>query len=329
MNFLSGKAWLPIEGAEENFYDELGVKAKVFKHFGPYIYTERKELFGIDTFWQRLVLEKPFIVEFSSISEAARLLKEIQRNWVHFPVANFRRAELIKEKLPFIQEKERAFPFRVPLSPMGIWSLLDEKTLFGSAVTSSPFPLGSPRFIEDHENPPSRAYLKLYEALTWVQYLVDVYDLQTKLPQKGSRCVDAGACPGGWTWVLDLLGADIIAIDRSELDVRLMNKQNIRFIKHDAFTLKPSDLGPQDWVCSDVICYPERLLEWVRQWLDSGLCENFICTIKMQGKADHETTRAFAQIAGSKVIHLGANKNELTWIRLGKLESAHKHKNPV
>jgi 23S rRNA (cytidine2498-2'-O)-methyltransferase len=67
-------------------------------------------------------------------------------------------------------------------------------------------------------------------------------------------------------------------------------------------------------VCSDVICYPARLLEWVNEWIDSGLCRNFICTLKMQGKADHETTRAFADIPGSHIVHLTANKNELTWI---------------
>jgi 23S rRNA (cytidine2498-2'-O)-methyltransferase len=36
----------------------------------------------------------------------------------------------------------------------------------------------------------------------------------------------------------------------------------------------------------------------------------------MQGAADHDTTRAFARIPGSRIVHLGANKNELTWIRL-------------
>ena len=108
------------------------------------------------------------------------------------------------------------------------------------------------------------------------------------------------------------------AIDRSELAPGLMAKPNIRFLKHDAFTLKPEDFGPTDWVCSDVICYPPRLLEWVEKWLESGLARNFICTIKMQGAADHETTRRFAAIPGSSIVHLGANKHELTWIKLAE-----------
>lgn len=298
-------------------------------------------------YWHQNALRRPFIATFASIREAADILRSVQRNWAHYPVAAFRRAELIREKLPYVNDKPKKFPWAVPTAPMGMWSLLDERTLFASAETSSPFPAGRANFEEDHENPPSRAYLKIYEALTWADYLsrkareganpadkatatpkdeqgtsnpsaAARQDAFSILPGPGAKCVDAGACPGGWTYALDLLGADITAIDRSELDPRLMAKPNIRFLKHDAFTLKPEDFGPTDWVCSDVICYPPRLLEWVERWLDSGLARNFICTIKMQGAADHETTRRFAAIPGSTIVHLGANKHELTWIKLAE-----------
>ncbi len=318
MKDLPGKAWLAVRDYQQNLFDELSIDPT--KHnsktsiYGDLVYSEGTKP---EAFWHRNILEKPFIAEFKTIREAADILRSLQRNWAHHPVACFRRAELIKEKLPFINEKLRTFPFKVPLVPMGMWSLLDESTLFASAVTSSPFPAGEIHFEEDHVNPPSRAYMKLYEALTWAGYLDDRDSKPAFLPAPGSRCVDAGACPGGWTWVLNSLGAQVTAIDRSELDPRLMAKPDITFLKHDAFTIKPADFGPQDWVCSDVICYPPRLLEWVEEWLSSGLCQNMICTIKMQGKADHETTRAFAAIPGSKVVHLTANKNELTWIYRG------------
>lgn len=312
LNDLPGKAWLAIPEYKDNLYQELSIDpakpGRGVSVFGDIVYREGE---APTAFWHRTVLEKPFTAEFASIKEAARILRDIQRNWAHCPVSAFRRAELIQESLPYVNNKPRAFPFIVPSSPMGIWSLLDEHTLFASARTSSPFPCGEIRFEEDHVNPPSRAYLKIFEALAWVSYLGG------PLPGPGATCVDAGACPGGWTWALDKLGASITAIDRSELDGRLMARPSIEFIKHDAFTLQPADLGPRDWVCSDVICYPARLLEWVQKWLDSGLCGNFICTIKMQGQADHGVTRAFASIPGSRVVHLTANKNELTWIRLG------------
>jgi len=306
---LPGTAWLAVRDFQHNLFDELAIDpakcGNKVQIYGDLIYREGP---AVPAFWHRTVLEKPFIAEFKTIKEASDILRAVQRNWAHHPVACFGRAGLIKEKLPFINEKPRAFPFIVPHSPIGVWSLLDENTLFASAVTSSPFPCGEIAFEEDHVGPPSRAYLKMYEALAWVSYL------DGTLPGPGTRCVDAGACPGGWTWALDRLGARITAVDRSELDTRLMVKPNITFIKHDAFTLKPADYGEQDWVCSDVICYPSRLLEWVQEWLTSGLCRNFICTIKMQGKADHEVTRAFAAIPGSRIVHLNANKNELTFI---------------
>ncbi len=309
MTYLSGKAWLAVRDYQQNLYDELSIDpsnpGKKVQIYGDLVYREGP---SVPAFWHRTILEKPFIAEFKTIREASDILRSLQRNWAHYPVACFRRAELIKEKLPFLNDKPKIFPFTVPSAPMGMWSLLDENTLFASADTTSPFACGALHFEEDHVNPPSRAYMKLWEALTWMSYL------HGSIPGPGDRCIDAGACPGGWTWVLDALGSRVTAIDRSELDPRLMAKPNIKFIKHDAFTLKPSDFGEQDWVFSDVICYPPKQLEWVQEWIASGLCRNFICTIKMQGKADQETTRAFASIPGSRILHLSANKNELTWI---------------
>lgn len=316
MTLLPGTAWLAAAGFQDNLFHELSINpAKPdpsFLQYGDLIYQEGPPPAA---FWHRTRLDKPFIAEFGSIREAAEILRGIQRNWAHYPFSSFRRATLIQDKLPKISDKPREFPFMVPENPMGLWTLIDKNHLFASAETSSPFPLGEIRFVEDHVNPPSRAYLKMYEALAWVSLLARRAGTDP-FPGAHSHIVDAGACPGGWTWALRQLGAQVTAIDRSELDPRLMADPAVTFIKHDAFTLKPEDFGPHEWVCSDVICYPPRLLEWITRWMDSGLCGNFICTIKMQGPADHETTRAFAAIPGSTVVHLTANKNELTWIRL-------------
>jgi 23S rRNA (cytidine2498-2'-O)-methyltransferase len=194
---------------------------------------------------------------------------------------------------------------------MGGWTLLDAHTLLASPDCSSPFPAGRIRFAEDKEGPPSRAYLKLWEALTRCR----------KWPAPGERCLDAGASPGGWTWALARLGAGVIAVDRSPLEPRIAAMPGVRFLQHDAFTLKPEDLGPLDWLFCDVACYPPRLYEWVERWLASGLCANFVCTIKMQGavggaaEPDFDTPRRFASIPGGVVVHLWHNRHELTWIK--------------
>lgn len=264
-------------------------------------------------YWARTSFLKPFILHFDSIGEAASGLKEIQRNWAPYQYQNFRRAALIQDKLPYINLKVRKFPVEIPKSPIGVYTLIDDKTILASALTSSYIPAGRIEFVEDHINPPSRAYLKIQESLTMARLLFDA-----ELPGPESRCFEAGACPGGWTWVLVNLGSQVYAVDRAELAPSLMGNPLVTFQAHDAFTLKPEDIGKCDWVFSDVICYPERLLEWIKVWLDSGLTKNMICTIKMQGEIDYEVVKQFAAIPDSRVVHLNYNKHELTWIHCEK-----------
>lgn len=257
-------------------------------------------------FWFRDAWLEPFRLEFDSINEAARALRGIQRNWAPVLFTQFRRGALIQEKLPPLQSKPRPFPWLLPDSPLGAWTLLDPHTLLGSARCESPFPGGVIRFEEDRRGPPSRAYLKLEEALVRCR----------KWPAPGERCLDAGASPGGWTWVLSRLGAQVTAVDRAPLDRRILALEGVRCLRHDAFTLKCEDFGPLDWVFSDVVCYPPRLLEWIEKWLASGLCGNFVCTVKFQGAADPAVIRRFAALPGGKLVHLYYNKHELTWIRV-------------
>jgi 23S rRNA (cytidine2498-2'-O)-methyltransferase len=262
---------------------------------------------------------RPFRLEFDSISEAARHLRGIQRNWAPVLHTQFRRGGLIDAQLPPISRKPRTFPWLLPTAPLGAWTLLGTHTLVGSPECSSPFPAGAIEFAEDKDGPPSRAYLKLWEALARCR----------RWPKSGERCLDAGASPGGWTWALARLGAQVIAVDRAPLDEKILalgatagasdledGRPLIQYIKHDAFTLDPAEFGHLDWVLSDVICYPPRLYEWVEKLLALGICENFICTIKMQGAPDHDTVRRFAAIPGSTVVHLCHTKHELTWMKV-------------
>ncbi|WP_294431274.1 SAM-dependent methyltransferase [uncultured Treponema sp.] len=264
-------------------------------------------------YWARSCMISPFLVHFDSIADAANALKEMQRNWAPYQYQLFRRASLIQEKLPYINLKTRTFPVKIPNSPMGMYTLLDEKTMLASALTNSTLPAGTIQFVEDHENPPSRAYLKIQESLTLYNSYFGV-----ELPKEGDKCFEAGACPGGWTWVLRLLGADVLAVDRAELAPSLMADEHVKFMAHDAFTLKPDEVckilncEKLDWLLSDVICYPERLFEWIGMWRESGRAKNIICTIKMQGAIDWPLIDEFAKIQNSKIVHLNYNKHELT-----------------
>lgn len=256
--------------------------------------------------WSQNTWIDPRLIRFESNGEAAKALKDIQRNWAFYGVEHHRRAALIQEKLPHVSAKPVVFPKPAPTAPLGSWTLLDRTTMIAAPQCSSPFPNGEVTFVEDREGPPSRAYLKLWEAFT----------LTGRMPGPGDRVIDLGACPGGWTWVLAQLGAQVISVDKAPLDPKVARLPNVDVRLESAFGLKPQDVGPVDWLFSDVICYPQRLLRLATEWIDSGLAGNFVCTIKFQGATDHETARAFAAIPGSRVVHLSVNKHELTWIRL-------------
>jgi 23S rRNA (cytidine2498-2'-O)-methyltransferase len=263
--------------------------------------------------WCRTAMLEPFMLHFDSIGEAASTLKGIQRSWAPYQYQLFRRAGFIQEKLPYVNLKTRTFPTKIPQSSIGLYTLLDENTLIASAATTSFVPAGTIQFEENHEEPPSRAYLKIQEGLTMAQLLFGA-----ELPHEGQRCFEAGACPGGWTWVLAKLGSCVYAVDRAELAPELMHNPLVQFQTHDAFTLNPRDIGSCDWVFSDVICYPERLFSWIQEWLSSGLVKNMICTIKMQGVVDWNLIAQFAAVPHSSVVHLNYNKHELTWIHCEK-----------
>jgi 23S rRNA (cytidine2498-2'-O)-methyltransferase len=256
--------------------------------------------------WAQNVWFEPRKIEIASIGEAAKRLRAIQRNWTLHDVHLHRRAALIQAQLPKVSAKPLRFGEPPPKAPLGSWTLLDANTVLAAPRCSSPFPHGEVKFVEDREGPPSRAYLKLWEAFTI---------LMTR-PEPGALCLDLGSSPGGWSWALQKLGAHVISVDKAPLDPAVAALTGITHLKQSAFSLDPAEAAPVDWLFSDVICYPARLLALVRRWLESGRARNFLCTIKFQGATDHETARAFAAIPGSRLLHLSANKHELTWALL-------------
>lgn len=258
-----------------------------------------------DAAWVANVWRNPQRLTIASIGDAAKQLRAIQRNWAFYSHAHHRRGTLIVEKLPKVSAKPLAFGDAAPTALLGSWTLLDAETVLAASDCSSPFPNGEANFIED-KAPPSRAYLKLWEAFTI---------LGTR-PKPGETCLDLGACPGGWSYVLAKLGAHVIAIDKAPLDPKVLGLPNVEQRQESAFALEPRDIGPVDWLFSDVICYPARLLTLVEKFIAAGTVKNFLCTIKFQGDTDFETQARFAAIPGARLMHLHVNKHELTWVRL-------------
>lgn len=246
-------------------------------------------------------------IPITSIGHAARELRDRQRNWAMYAPLHTGRAKLVAEKLPHVSARPVAIGDTAPDAPLGSWTLLEPDLLLASTHCSSPFPNGEPRLVEDRDGPPSRAYLKLFEAFVRLR----------RWPVAADMCLDLGASPGGWTWLLATTGASVMAIDKAPLTPEVARLPGVRWREGSAFALDPADVPPVDWWCSDVICYPRRLLGLVERWIDADAARNIVCTIKFQGTTDHGIVREFAAIPGAQVLHLHHNKHELTFLRVG------------
>lgn len=241
-----------------------------------------------------------------SVKATADALRALQRNWSLYAATQFRRAALIEDRLPPVKARPLLFPEPAPAAPLGAWTLLAADRLLASPTKTSPFVNGEVQFLEDRTGPPSRAYLKLWEALTRIG----------RWPQPGETCLDLGAAPGGWTWVLAGLGAQVTAVDKALLDPAVAALPGVSLRQESAFGLDPRRHPPVDWLFSDVICYPARLLALVRRWLEAGRVRNLVCTIKFQGQTDHAVAAEFAALSGAMLFHGAHNKHELMVCRL-------------
>nr|WP_256476484.1 SAM-dependent methyltransferase [Siccirubricoccus soli] len=261
--------------------------------------------------WALEVWTTPQELPAPSVKAAADALRAIQRNWALYAALHHRRAALIEARLPPVKARPLRFPEPAPTGHLGAWTLLAPDRLLASPTKTSPFVNGAVQFLEDKEGPPSRAYLKLWEALTRAG----------RWPGPGETCLDLGASPGGWSWALAQLGARVIAVDKAPLDPAVAALPNVEQRLESAFGLDPREMPPVEWLFSDVICYPARLLALVRRWLEAGRARHFCCTIKFQGETDHTAMAEFAAIPGARLFHGAHNKHEVMFLRLGEAEA--------
>jgi len=301
-NLTIGSAYLAHEGLESVLETELLRRGVAVAHWhGRLALTESPP---VQALWALDVWTAPEMHPIASTGDAARLMRAKQRNWAQYSPDLHRRSALITDRLPPLRNRVHQFPTVPPTGHLGAWTLLAPDLLLLSTTKTSPFINGEVLFEENREDPPSRAYLKLWEALTHLG----------RWPQPGERTLDLGASPGGWSWVLAVLGAQVTSIDRAPLASNLMAMPNVILRQESAFGLEPEALPPMDWVCSDIIAYPERLLRLTQKWIASGRTKTIVLTIKFQGETDYDTADAFTAIPGGRVLHLWHNKHELTFL---------------
>ncbi len=228
------------------------------------------------------------------------------------------RAEILRDKLHKILRKEGCFVKKkmdlknchqlqimiLPSRELKV-SLVNKAEIHYYEQLISPYAGGFTK-IGDDKKAPSRAFKKLIEA----------QEVLGKKIQESEVLVDLGACPGGWSYVARMHNAYVVAIDRSEVREDLLKDPKVTFMQRDAFKYR-TDM-PIDWVVSDIICSPERILELLNIWVHSAYCKNFVFTIKFQGKENYSVLSDFKQFIKDhkqyKIIlrQLNVNKNEVT-----------------
>jgi 23S rRNA (cytidine2498-2'-O)-methyltransferase len=302
---MSTKLWaiLAPEGFAKETERELSFRKLIpLKRSGDFFLFEGE---AAEIAWSAVTWREVSALAVSSINDAVKKMRPLARKWLHFEQSHRGRGNLILVQLRALQFGPVAFPKKLELEEgSGAFTLLeDDKVIYWCRSFDRPHPLGRVDLKEDKGNPPSRAYLKLWEALC----------VLGEWPKQGEATMDLGSCPGGWTWVLASLGANVLSVDRAPLEPNIEAMPGVNFKKGDAFQVLPSNTPPADWLCSDVICAPEKLLELVKVWIEADAAKRFVCTLKFQGEADPAVVEAFRQLG--RVLHLHHNKHELTFLK--------------
>ncbi|AFM13589.1 SAM-dependent methyltransferase [Turneriella parva] len=245
-------------------------------------------------------------LDFVSISDAAKKLRQKAKLWAYAGSQNYRRGQLIAEELRARPPKPIVFPPPPAKQTAAAFTLKDGNSLFYSLnPLKGQFAGGTLRFVEDKVGPPSRAYLKLWELLTLTGLRFEADD----------RVIDLGATPGGWSYVAASCGTPALMIDRSEPDAKLLKKfRQLRFLPGDGLNPPENELATATIIMSDMACEPQKLLHSIRRWLGLGGVRAIICTLKFHGVSDKALIREFADIPGSQIFHLFHNGHELTWV---------------
>ena len=247
----------------------------------------------------------PHTADIPSIGQAAQLLRQHGPYWAASGDQLHRRQQLIAEKLLAYRLKNLSLPLNKPLKSLGAFTLLDKHRMLFAAQTQRPFANGHAPLAYDHQGPPSRAYSKIIEAFLLLGHT----------PQVGERAMDLGGCPGAWTYTMANLGAEVVGVDKAPFDPAVIAMPGVTTLQQSAFALEPHD-WQIDWLCSDIICYPDRLLRLIDNWQQAGYTKRFIITVKLQGETDFAALEQFQALPNSQLLHLSHNKHEVTWMQV-------------
>jgi 23S rRNA (cytidine2498-2'-O)-methyltransferase len=147
------------------------------------------------------------------------------------------------------------------------------KVLAQDALSLAPGGRGRMR----REEAPSRAGMKLDEALEWLGMA----------PGRGELCVDLGAAPGGWTERLVARGARVIAVDPAKLTPELTRHPKVRHVQRSAFEFSPEEAA--DWLLCDMAWRPLEVAQLLAKWARRRWASQLVANLKLPMKDKNPT----------------------------------------
>jgi 23S rRNA (cytidine2498-2'-O)-methyltransferase len=165
----------------------------------------------------------------------------------------------------------------------------ENKAFAGSLLcTEAPslFPGGRAR-LKLRDEMPSRAALKLEEAFHWLR----------RAPDAGDTCVDLGAAPGGWSYVLLERRARVLAVDPAKLSPELMKRRGVKHFCQSAFQFEPPE--PVLWLCCDMAWRPLEVAQLLAKWGRKKWANFLISNIKLPMKQKAEFVKELTKVIAS------------------------------
>jgi 23S rRNA (cytidine2498-2'-O)-methyltransferase len=215
--------------------------------------------------------------------------------------------ELLKRKLGRLAKLATSDRPRVgPARGLFVWF-----TDFGTARAARSAFLCGQRRMADDDAAPSRSYLKVEEA----------YGLIGAEPQAGETVCDLGAAPGGWSYSAAKRGARVVAVDNGPMKGGALDNPLIDHRRADAFGFSPGKDATYDWLFSDMLEDPHKVLKSVvAPWLDGGWCRRFVINLKF-GRVDPlhlladlraKDSPFVMRASGVRISHLYHDREEFT-----------------
>ena len=181
--------------------------------------------------------------------------------------------------------------------------------------------LAQKTWLERQLNDPYVARAKREGMRSRAAFKLAEIDDRFHLFKPGTKVVDLGAAPGGWSYSAAKRGARVVAVDNGPLKGGALGNPLVDHRHDDAFGFSPGREAVFDWLFSDMLEDPHKVVQSiVRPWLEGGWCRRFVVNLKF-GRVDpialladlRSATSPFSvHGAGVRIVHLYHDREELT-----------------